>query len=89
MLRLSVKESAGDLYLYELRYSKNPYIRTLNFEGQAAIGSYSMITNSNIKLWFLNSFLIYETVNVQDNLDFYCSVPNFNRAIQVHVFSIC
>ena len=23
-----------------LRYSKNPNIRTLNFEGQAAVGSY-------------------------------------------------
>ena len=31
-------------------YSKNPYIRTLNLEGQAAIGSYLMITNSNIRL---------------------------------------
>ena len=30
--------------------SKNPYVRTLNFEGQAAIGSYLMITNSNIRL---------------------------------------
>ena len=31
-------------------YSENPYIRTLNFEGQAAISSYSMIKNSNIRL---------------------------------------
>ena len=29
-------------------YSKNPYVRTLNFEGQAAIGSYLMTTHSNI-----------------------------------------
>ena len=31
-------------------YSKNPYIRNLNFEGQAAVGSYLMITISNIRL---------------------------------------
>ena len=30
------------------KYSKNPYIRTLNFEGQAAVGSYLMIVNSNM-----------------------------------------
>ena len=33
-----------------LLYSKNPYIRTLNFEGKAAVGSYLMITNSNVRL---------------------------------------
>ena len=33
-----------------LQYSKNPYIRTLNFEDQAAIGSYLMIVNSSIRL---------------------------------------
>ena len=33
-------------------YSKYLYIRTLNFEGQAAIGSYLMITNSNIRLLY-------------------------------------
>ena len=32
------------------KYSKNPYIRTLNFEGQAADGSYLMITISNTRL---------------------------------------
>ena len=31
-------------------YSKNRYIRTSNFEGQAAIGSYLMNTNPNIRL---------------------------------------
>ena len=31
-------------------YSKNPHIRTLNFQDQVAIGSYLMITNSNIRL---------------------------------------
>ena len=30
--------------------SKNPSVRALNFEGQAAVGSYLMITNSNIRL---------------------------------------
>ena len=33
-----------------MMYSKNPYIRTLNFNSQAADGSYLMITNSNIRL---------------------------------------
>ena len=33
-----------------LVYSKNLHIRTLNFEGQAAVGFYLMITNSNIRL---------------------------------------
>ena len=31
-------------------YRNNPYTRTLNFEGQAAVGSSLMITNSNIRL---------------------------------------
>ena len=31
-------------------YSKNPYIRALNFESQAAVGSYLLIANSNIRL---------------------------------------
>ena len=31
-------------------YGKNPHIRTLNFEGQAAVGSYLMIMNLNIRL---------------------------------------
>ena len=30
--------------------TKNPYIRTFNFQGQAAVGSYLMITISNIRL---------------------------------------
>ena len=30
--------------------SKNPSVRALNFEGQAAVGFYLMITNSNIRL---------------------------------------
>ena len=50
-------------------YSKNSYIRTLNFEGQAANGSYLVIMISNIR--FLNRFLIYETLDVHDNLHFY------------------
>ena len=33
-----VKEKPGGVY------SKNPYIRTVNFEGQAAAGSYLMIS---------------------------------------------
>ena len=37
-------------YLQCLRYSKNPYIRTLNFKGQAAVGSYMMITDPNIRV---------------------------------------
>ena len=32
------------------QYSKNPYTRTFNFESQAVVGSYLMITNSNIRL---------------------------------------
>ena len=32
------------------KYSKNTYIRTLNFHGQAAVGSYLMIMISNIRL---------------------------------------
>ena len=31
-------------------YNKNLYIRTLNFEGQAAVDSYVIIANSNIRL---------------------------------------
>ena len=31
-------------------HSKNSHIRTLNFEGQAAAGSYLMTTISNIRL---------------------------------------
>ena len=31
-------------------YSKNPHIRTLSFEGQAAVTSYLMITKSCIRL---------------------------------------
>ena len=31
-------------------YRKNPHIRTLNFEGRAAVGSYLVITISIIKL---------------------------------------
>ena len=30
-------------YLFQSQYSKNPYIKTLNSEGQAAVGSYLMI----------------------------------------------
>ena len=33
-----------------LSYSKNPYIKTLNFQGQAAVGSYLMIIISNSRL---------------------------------------
>ena len=55
-------------------YSKTPYKRTSNFKGQAAIGSYLMVTNPNIRLniTFLNRFLIYEALDVHDNLHFYC-----------------
>ena len=38
---------------YELKqaeYNKNLSIRTLNFEGQVAVGSYLRITNSSVKL---------------------------------------
>ena len=38
------------LYDRLLGYSKNPYVRTLNFQGQAAVGSYFVITISNIRL---------------------------------------
>ena len=31
-------------------YSKKPYTRTLNSEGQPAVGFYLMITNSDIRL---------------------------------------
>ena len=31
-------------------YSKNPYIRALNFEIQSAVGSYLMIMNSSTRL---------------------------------------
>ena len=53
-------------------YSKNLYIGTLNIEGQAVIGSYLIITNTNINqaVKFVNRFLIYET-NVHDNLHSY------------------
>ena len=37
-------------YIFPMLYSKNPYIRTLNSEGKAAVGSYLMITNPNIRL---------------------------------------
>ena len=33
-----------------LQHSKNPCIRTLNFEGQAAVISYLIIMISNIRL---------------------------------------
>ena len=52
-----------------IRYSENPYIKTLNFEGQAAVRSCLVITISNIRS--LNRFLIYETLDVHDNLHFY------------------
>ena len=38
-------------YVYvNFNLSKNPNTRTLNFEGHAAVGSYLMIMNSNIRL---------------------------------------
>ena len=40
----------GEQLNAQFSYSKNSYIRTLNFEGQAAVGSYLMIMNSNIRL---------------------------------------
>ena len=46
-------------------FSKNPFIRALNFEGQTAVGSYSMIPNSKIR------FSVTETVNIHNNLHFY------------------
>ena len=59
-----------------LSYSKNPYIRILNFEVQAAIGSYKRKYQA---VRSLNRFLIYETVKVQeDNLQFYGSMQGFN-----------
>ena len=33
-----------------VKHSKNPNIRTLNFESQVVVGFYLMVTNSNIKL---------------------------------------
>ena len=33
-----------------MEYSKNPNVRTLNFQGQAEVGSYLVITISNIRL---------------------------------------
>ena len=45
----------------QTRYSKNPCIRTLNFEDQAAVGSYLVITISNIRLLgSQKGFLIYK-----------------------------
>ena len=32
-------------------YSKNPYVRAFNSEGQEVVGSYLMINNSNIRLF--------------------------------------
>ena len=36
--------------LLRFKYSKNLYIRAFCFEDQAAVGSYLMIINSNIRL---------------------------------------
>ena len=36
--------------LADVLYSKDPYIRTLNCQDQAAIGSYLVIAISNIRL---------------------------------------
>ena len=47
----NVKGECAILLLRILKYSKNREIRTLNFEGQVAVGSYLMITNSNIRLF--------------------------------------
>ena len=49
MLYFSIKMQPCQIWIYAY-YSKNLYIRTLNFEGQAVVGSYLMITNSNIRL---------------------------------------
>ena len=47
---IALHNDKSALAVLNVTYSKNPYIRTLNFEGQAAVGSYLMITNANIKL---------------------------------------
>ena len=53
----------------------NSFTRALNFEGHAADGSYLMIINPNIRhIRYFNKFLIYETVNVHDNLHSYGSM---------------
>ena len=76
VINLSREQGSG------CKNSKNPYIRTLNFQGQAAIGSYLMSTNSNIRLLvFLNRFFIYGPENVHNNLQFYSSVSKFNTVI--------
>ena len=63
-------------HIVHILYSKNLAVitRTLNFEGGAAVGWYLMIWSQiNQAVRFLNTvrFLIYEAVNVQDNLHFY------------------
>ena len=57
-----------------VRYSKTPCIRTLNFKGQAAV----QVLFDDYKpkyqtVRFLNRFLIYETIDVHDNLHFIVS----------------
>ena len=60
----------SDFYAtFIMTYSKNPYIKTLNFEGQTVIGSYSMKTKYQA-VRFLNRFLIHKTVNVHGNPHF-------------------
>ena len=50
LVEFDTKHRHRHSFLFMLEYSKTPYIRTLNFLGQAAIGSYLAITISNIRL---------------------------------------
>ena len=73
------------------QYSKNPYIKTLSFEGCHLFLSHDYeIKYQAVR--FLNRFLIYETVNINDNLNFYRSMSSFNKVTElstVHVFRMC
>ena len=65
MSLLSWKLNKATMDLIKIEgYSKNIYTRTLNFEDQAAIGLYLVIMTSISGCWFLNRFLIYETLDV-------------------------
>ena len=55
--------------MFTKKNSKNLYIRILNFEGQAAIGSYLQPQISGCQV--LKLVPIFETVNVHNNLHFY------------------
>ena len=48
--RICMHDDEQLLHFWKRIATLKTYIRTWNFEGQAAVGSYSMITNSNIRL---------------------------------------